>query len=119
MRASDPQSHFQETREPSKNPESKRCGSSKRQRKSGITKIKRNGLSSGPRKTEFRRFEKRPLMVVRVPSILKKQCWQGNGSVAALQKVKRKTMLKDRASHREKTGKLKKKKKRQKELRNS
>ena len=27
---------------------------------------------------KFRRSEKRPLMAVRVPSILQKQCWQGN-----------------------------------------
>ena len=41
------------------------------------------------------------------------------GSEAALQKVTRKTMLKHRASHREKTGKLKKKKKKAARVRSS
>lgn len=59
-------------------------------------------------------------MVVRVPSILRNNAGRAIGSEPALQKVKRKTMLNDRASHREKTGTLKKKEKEKAErIRNS
>ena len=64
---------------------------------------------------KFRRSEKRPLMAVRVPSILQKQCWQGNWLWSCITKGKEKNQLKDRASHGEKTGKLKKKKKKRAE----
>lgn len=77
---------------------------------------KEMGCLPGPRKQssediKFRRSEKRPLVVVRVPSILRNNVGRAICSEPALQKVKRKTMLNNRASHREKTGTLKKKEK--------